>query len=343
MQTAGTNQVTALNVIGSPQDDGRESQEHNTGLDLRPVMSDARIMMVDDEPTTIDVVQMYLEDAGYGRFITTVDSSQALETMVETLPDVILLDLMMPDVDGFEILNSMRDEPVLCHLPVIVLTSSTDSTTKLKALELGASDFLAKPVDPSELILRVRNTLAAKAYQDRLTFFDTLTGLPNRRMFLDRLDRLLERSRRNQNKSAVLHLNLDRFKQINDTLGQQVGDSLLNAVAERIESSVRSSDLVAASDHLGIPLARIGGDEFTVVLADVGHLDSVTRVATRIQDSLTHRFLSKVKSCLRRSAPGLRFSPMTAPTKKPCSNIAGLPCRTPKQLERTTISFTLKR
>ena len=309
MQTAGTNQVTALNVIGSPQDDGRESQEHNTGLDLRPVMSDARIMMVDDEPTTIDVVQMYLEDAGYGRFITTVDSSQALETMVETLPDVILLDLMMPDVDGFEILNSMRDEPVLCHLPVIVLTSSTDSTTKLKALELGASDFLAKPVDPSELILRVRNTLAAKAYQDRLTFFDTLTGLPNRRMFLDRLDRLLERSRRNQNKSAVLHLNLDRFKQINDTLGQQVGDSLLNAVAERIESSVRSSDLVAASDHLGIPLARIGGDEFTVVLADVGHLDSVTRVATRIQDSLTQPFFVKGEELFATVSTGIAVFP----------------------------------
>ena len=129
-------------------------------------MSNARIMMVDDEPTTIDVVKMFLEDAGYTQFITTVDSSETLETMAESLPDVILLDLMMPKVDGFDILTTMRAEPTLCHLPVIVLTSSTDSATKLKALELGATDFLAKPVDPSELMLRVRNTLAAKAYQD---------------------------------------------------------------------------------------------------------------------------------------------------------------------------------
>ncbi len=131
-------------------------------------LSDATIMMVDDEPSVTDVIQMFLEDAGYRKFISTSRSTEAMGLLAERNPDVVLLDLLMPELSGFEILASMRADTAFAHVPVIILTSSTDASARLKALELGANDFLAKPVDPSELVLRLRNNLAVKAYQDQL-------------------------------------------------------------------------------------------------------------------------------------------------------------------------------
>src|ERR1043166_1667658 len=175
-------------------------------------LRDATVVMVDDEPTTIDVLQAFLENEGYRRFVTTSDSTRAMELITNQHPDVVLLDLNMPEVSGFDILRLMRAHNRLRHVPVIVLTSSNDSETKLKALQLGATDFLAKPVDPSELALRLRNTLAAKAYQDRLTNYDALTGLPNRRMFMDRLLWSLRCAKRENGSGAILHIHLAPFK-----------------------------------------------------------------------------------------------------------------------------------
>ncbi len=126
------------------------------------------IMIVDDEPTTIDVMEMFLEAEGFGRVVTTTDSRRALDLLAEESPDVVLLNLMMPHVDGFEILGSMRKDERLQNIPAIILTSSTDPERKLEARALGATDFLAKPVDPTELALRLRNTFAARAYRDHL-------------------------------------------------------------------------------------------------------------------------------------------------------------------------------
>ncbi len=155
-----------------PDREGADSVLRSPGesCDLRDAheLSDATIVMVDDEPTITDVIQLFLEDAGYRKFISTNRSTEAMGLVAETNPDVVLLDLVMPDLSGFDILAAMRADTTFAHVPVIVLTSSTDAPTKLKALELGANDFLAKPVDPSELALRLRNHLALKAYQDRL-------------------------------------------------------------------------------------------------------------------------------------------------------------------------------
>jgi putative two-component system response regulator len=132
----------------------------------RPI--DAKVMVVDDECFNIDLVQAYLEDEGFGNFVTTTNASAALEMMRSHQPDIVLLDVKMPKVDGMDILRSMRADRGLRLIPVLILTASTASETKLAALRLGASDFLAKPVDPSELVLRVENVLSAKAYQDHL-------------------------------------------------------------------------------------------------------------------------------------------------------------------------------
>ena len=165
--------------------DNIDKQNQGGDSNYESQITNAKIMLVDDEPINTDVLQTYLEGEGYSNFITTSDSVQAIEIMRGEKPDVILLDLMMPEVSGFDILTAMRQDKTLLHIPVIILTSSDDPETKLKALQLGAMDFLAKPVDASELALRLRNTLGAKAYQHHLINFDQLTGLPKRDTLVD--------------------------------------------------------------------------------------------------------------------------------------------------------------
>ena len=132
------------------------------------LIQSARIAIVDDEEINIEVVQGHLEAEGYQQFYRTTDSSSAMAMIQQTKPDLVLLDVMMPVVSGLDILASMRASKSLSSIPVIILTATTNEDTKLRALALEASDFLAKPVDASELALRVRNVLSVKAYHDYL-------------------------------------------------------------------------------------------------------------------------------------------------------------------------------
>ncbi len=157
------------------------ANEHNTDQLAAPAMKIAdgagvrpgtdllaKIMIVDDEPLNIKVVRKYLQIAGYENFVTTSDAAAALEMIRSECPDLILLDIMMPKVSGLQILEAVRDDASLTHLPVLILTASTDAKTKSTALELGATDFLAKPIDASDLVPRVRNALVVKAHHDHL-------------------------------------------------------------------------------------------------------------------------------------------------------------------------------
>jgi len=124
----------------------------------------ALVMMVDDEPSSLEVTQIHLEEAGFTDFVSTSQPLDVMAMLEERKPDILLLDLMMPHMSGFDILAGMESRNILKDVPTIVLTSATDTATKRKALELGVTEFLTKPVDPIELVLRVSNTLAAKAY-----------------------------------------------------------------------------------------------------------------------------------------------------------------------------------
>jgi CheY-like chemotaxis protein len=137
---------------------------------------ESTIMMVDDEALAIEVTRFHLEEAGFTKFVSTNDALSAPALIKKTRPDVLLLDLKMPGMTGLEILECLEADNVLIHVPTIVLTASSDPLTKLKALELGATEFLTKPVDPSELVMRLRNTLAAKAYWQGCWDSDTLEG-----------------------------------------------------------------------------------------------------------------------------------------------------------------------
>ena len=209
------------------------------------IRNDAKIVIVDDEPLNVEGLEAFLAAAGYANVVSTSDTKGVQDLLFNEQPDVVLLDPMMPPLDGFDILAWMRTEKTLRHVPVIILTSATDAETKLRALELGATDFLAKPVDASELALRLRNTLVAKIYHDRLAYFDSLTGLPNRERYLDCVDWALRYAKRYGTVGAVLQVGVDRFKQINEALGPAIGDHLLRAVALRLQQCVRETDFIA--------------------------------------------------------------------------------------------------
>jgi len=293
----------------------------------------ATIMMVDDEPTTIEVLEAFLEGEGYENFLTTTDSREALQLLESHRPDVLLLDLIMPNLGGLEVLSLIRNDQALKHTPVIILTSSSEEETKIEALELGATEFLAKPVDASELALRLRNTLNAKAYQDHLTYYDGLTGLPNRRLFMERTDLALQRTKMNSMECAVFHIDIDRFKQINDALGHRFGDALLKAVAERLDESVRVGDFLGALALHGesSPLSRVGGDEFFLFLPEVHSVDHAARIARRLLSDLSKPFCPEGQDLFLTSSIGIALFPSDGENVETLAANAGIATSHAKQ------------
>ena len=196
-------------------------------------------MMVDDESITMDVVQAFLGEFGYSNIIQIENPLEAMDALGKFSPDVLLLDLIMPGKSGLELLEEIRSSRRFRHLPVIVLTASSDAMDKLRALELGATDFLAKPVDQSELCLRVRNTLVAKAYMDQLAFYDTVTELPNIHMFNDRLKEALEKAATNKETLSLITISLDDFGRINATIGLDAANDIIALMARRLLGVVK--------------------------------------------------------------------------------------------------------
>ena len=201
-----------------------------------------------------------------------------------------MLDLHMPHIDGFAMLAALRERAAVGeYLPVLVLTADTTRETRDRALSSGAKDFLTKPLERTEVLLRTRNLLETrylhlalknenKALEAKLVhqaFHDSLTGLANRSLFRDRVEHALTRTSRGE-RVAVLLLDLDDFKGVNDSLGHGEGDRLLQVIAERLSTATRDCDTVA----------RIGGDEFAILLEDLDREADVLHVVHRITAAL---------------------------------------------------------
>lgn len=286
-----------MNPQSSEKSPGKEGDE-NLSASSRPKyqlggdfeqLQNACIMMVDDEPITLNVMQTLLEYAGYRQFILVDDSVTAMDQLREHRPDVLLLDVVMPEVSGFDILALLRADPEFAHLPVIILTSSSDAATKLQSLDLGATDFISKPVDPSELALRVRNTLAAKAYQDQLSFYDVTTNLPNRHQFENRLNWAVVRAEQEDSKFAMLHISFDDFKRKADTFGPAVGDDLLRQMADRLMKQVRpaeSSGTTTLENSAWIDVFHLFGADFSILVSSVDGAFGAAAIAQRILQSM---------------------------------------------------------
>jgi diguanylate cyclase len=315
-----------------------------TGTQANPqdALSSATVMIIDDEPIVIDVVQAFLEEAGYRRFIGISDSLKAIQAISEHKPDVVLLDLLMPGLNGLDVLSAVRADPELRFIPVIVLTAASDSATKLKVLELGATDFLAKPVDASELTLRMRNSLAFKAYRDHLAYYDGLTGLPNRKLFQERLTLSLRRADRTNKHCALLHMNLDRFKQVNESLGHRVGDGLLKVVAARLNQCIRGTDTLSRlveEKESGWSVSRVGGDEFSVLLTDLDRVESAAIVARRIIDAMVAPFEVEGTELYATPSIGISVYPEDASSAEALLQNAGAALSHAKTKGRNTFIF----
>lgn len=239
----------------------------------------AGILIVDDQEVNVKLLEQLLKNAGYQRITATQDSHAVCDLHRANHYDLILLDLRMPGMDGFEVMEGLKAIETDGYLPVLAVTAQPEH--KLRALESGAKDFISKPFDLAEVLLRVHNLLevrllhkAACTYSkqlEELALNDPLTGLANRRLLTDRLAMALVHARRNNSAMAVVYLDLDGFKQINDTWGHGAGDILLKMVAERLVATVRAEDTVA----------RLGGDEFTLALWHVSGSDYAAAVAAR--------------------------------------------------------------
>lgn len=157
--------------VSTRGDVGRPVDARTTSLSgtIRP----RTVMIVDDEALNIKAVQKHLTIAGHQSFVSTTDPREAIGLLRREEPDVLILDVMMPEINGLDVLASIRSDAQLCHLPVLILTAATDQATKVRALELGATDFLNKPINPSELIPRVRNALIVKAHHDHMVEYSS--------------------------------------------------------------------------------------------------------------------------------------------------------------------------
>ena len=282
---------------------------------LNGLWQEALVMMVDDEALLTDVIQTHLEDHGYQRFVTCNEPTEAMALVRAHRPDVLLLDLMMPKVSGFEILGAMRADPALMFLPVIVLTAASDAETKLLALEMGATEFLAKPVDASELVLRLRNTLAFKQYQDRLAYVDPVTSLANRPSFTLKLEQALQGVHERQDMLGLLHISCDHLRQTRETLGSRAADELLRLTALRLQHLAATG--AGAGPETGPPavhiepgdVARVGDQDFAVALPALTDADSVGVLAKQILRALTLPFEIEGHAIFLNPGVGIAMAP----------------------------------
>ena len=243
--------------------------------------ANATLLLVDDDAMNRDALARRLARSGYK--VLTADSGVAALRMVrEERIDAVLLDVMMPGMSGLETLRHLRQLRSVADLPVIMVTAKDGSDDVVEALDQGANDYVTKPIDFAVALARIRAQVTTRRA-------DPLTGLPNRLLFMDRLERLLARGRSGGSTGfAVLFLDVDRFKVVNDSLGHVAGDDLLIEIARRLESSLRASDTVARFE--GHTLARMGGDEFTILLDGIGDGDRALAIANRLRAAVAQPF-----------------------------------------------------
>ncbi|MFZ2269555.1 MAG: EAL domain-containing protein [Azonexus sp.] len=247
----------------------------STAADQPVVRDDAPlVLVVDDDRSTRSALRYALYRNGF-RVEEASDGSEALSWLENNLADAILMDALMPVMDGFAACAALKRHPLWKDIPILMITALEDRQSIERAFEAGASDFIPKPIHLSVVNQRVRRVIdATRAERNvrQLAYNDTLTGLPNRLLFVDSLNRTIERSAARNGIFALLFLDLDRFKYINDTLGHEAGDQLLATMAQRLKGCVRTDDFVA----------RLGGDEFTLLLDDLPNAGVAASVAQNI-------------------------------------------------------------
>jgi two-component system, cell cycle response regulator len=239
-----------------------------------PETGSTRILVVDDVPDNVDILDARLSSRGY-EVVTATNGEEALASVADTPPHLILLDVMMPGMDGREVARRIKDDDTLPFIPIILVTALSEADDVVQGLESGADDYISKPYNFRELEARVRAMLRIKTLQDeldqknrelelankrlkKLSITDGLTELFNHRHVHQLLHDEFERSARTGESIAVVMMDLDRFKNINDTYGHPTGDVILFETAQIIQDTAREIDMVG----------RYGGEEFIAILPE---------------------------------------------------------------------------
>ena len=271
-------------------------------------MSDSeRILVVDDDPLSLRMMADQLTASGY-RVSCAQDGVQALEQLRQTPTDLLLLDLVMPRMSGLEVCRIVKASSET-FIPIILITHQGDVESKVQGLKLGADDYLVKPVNPLELQARVGSMLRIKALQDKvvarrqeleaLSVTDELTGLFNHRAMQQRLRDEFQRASRYNEALAVIMLDIDHFKTINDTYGHVFGDRVVAGMGAILGRCVRDVDICA----------RYGGDEFMAILPSTQFTGALT-VAERIWRAVANEPIHFRQETLRMTiSVGVAFYP----------------------------------
>ena len=240
------------------------------------------VLIVDDHPDNVEVLQARLDALGY-RTACAADGETALKMVADSPPDLILLDVMMPHMDGNEVARRIKGDKSLPFIPIIMQTALDSTQSKVFGLDSGADDYVTKPINYAELQARMAAALRVKALQDRvaqMAITDALTGLYNRRHLDERLDEMFEHSARLHEALSVVMFDIDRFKEVNDSYGHPVGDIVLTQVAQLLKHVARDIDR----------LGRYGGEEFMVLLPGTVLDAGVTFAKRARQEVETHKF-----------------------------------------------------
>ena len=246
-----------------------------------------RVMIVDDSVALTSYHAAILEQSGMT--VKAVNNPlQAVEALLEFTPDLILIDIYMPECSGMELAKVMRQLDAFMSIPIVFLSTESNIDTQLFAMGMGGDDFLTKPIQPEHLISsvtsRVRRSLMLRSFMVR----DSLTGLLNHTAIKDQLDREVARAKRQKKPLAFAMVDIDNFKRVNDTYGHPVGDRVIKSLSRLLKQRLRASDLIG----------RYGGEEFAVVLVDAD-----AAAATKVLDTIRNDF-----SQLRHMADGNEFS-----------------------------------
>ncbi len=267
----------------------------------------ASILIVDDQAANVLLLEQMLDEAGYRCVASTMDPHAVCALHRDNHYDLILLDLQMPGMNGFQVMEGLKEIEADGYLPVLAITAQPDH--KLRALTSGAKDFITKPFELMETRTRIHNMLEVRLLYRQLEQYshalesmamhDALTGLPNRRLLMDRLSLAIAHARRNMSTMAVMFLDLDGFKEINDTLGHDAGDTLLRLVADRLVAAMRQEDTVA----------RLGGDEFVIGLWEIHHADDVARLASKMIQAVSQPYRIQDRSVSVTASVGVSIYP----------------------------------
>jgi len=239
-----------------------------------------RVLVIDDSEPIHRLIEARLRPEGL-EVIGELDGERGIERAISEEPDLILLDVGLPDVDGFEVCRQLKEHPTTRDVPIIFLTGTTSTDSKVKGLDLGAVDYVTKPFDQVELRARVRAALRTKRLQDILeqqSFLDGLTGLWNRTYLDRRTESELMVARRYGRALTLAMIDIDHFKRLNDTHGHLFGDVVLQGIGDALRAYARRSDIVA----------RYGGEEFAILLTNT-NLKAALFVAERLRSSIESR------------------------------------------------------